>query len=74
MFFEGFKLQRIELSEAALRVRHGGSGPPVLLLHGHPRTHRHCRSPETKPFVLTQDVIARQPVAPNDRLHVPEPV
>jgi len=22
-----------------LRVRHGGSGPPVLLLHGHPRTH-----------------------------------
>jgi haloacetate dehalogenase len=22
-----------------LRVRHGGSGPPLLLLHGHPRTH-----------------------------------
>nr|WP_246705279.1 alpha/beta hydrolase [Rhizobium sp. RM] len=22
-----------------MRVRHGGSGPPVLLLHGHPRTH-----------------------------------
>ena len=23
----------------ALRVRHGGDGPPVVLLHGHPRTH-----------------------------------
>ncbi|HEV2675414.1 MAG TPA: alpha/beta hydrolase [Aliidongia sp.] len=37
--FEGFSLDRIELPEATLRVRHGGSGPPVLLLHGHPRTH-----------------------------------
>ncbi|WP_225767303.1 alpha/beta fold hydrolase [Inquilinus sp. Marseille-Q2685] len=37
--FEGFALERIELPEAVLRVRHGGAGPPVLLLHGHPRTH-----------------------------------
>ncbi|MGF6229208.1 haloacetate dehalogenase [Inquilinus ginsengisoli] len=37
--FEGFALQMIELPEATLRVRHGGSGPPALLLHGHPRTH-----------------------------------
>jgi haloacetate dehalogenase len=37
--FEGFKLERVELPEATLRVRHGGSGPAVLLLHGHPRTH-----------------------------------
>jgi haloacetate dehalogenase len=37
--FEGFALETIELPEATLRVRHGGSGPPVLLLHGHPRTH-----------------------------------
>jgi haloacetate dehalogenase len=37
--FDGFKLEMIELPEATLRVRHGGSGPPVLLLHGHPRTH-----------------------------------
>src|SRR5947209_4702063 len=22
-----------------IRVRHGGSGPPLLLLHGHPQTH-----------------------------------
>ncbi|GAA5535078.1 alpha/beta hydrolase [Deinococcus aluminii] len=37
--FEDFRLDRIRLSEATLRVRSGGSGPPVLLLHGHPRTH-----------------------------------
>jgi haloacetate dehalogenase len=37
--FDGFKLEMIELPEATLRVRHGGSGPPILLLHGHPRTH-----------------------------------
>lgn len=38
-FFTGFELERVELGDVALRVRHGGSGPPVLLLHGHPRTH-----------------------------------
>jgi haloacetate dehalogenase len=37
--FDGFELERIELAEATLRVRHGGTGSPVLLLHGHPRTH-----------------------------------
>jgi haloacetate dehalogenase len=37
--FEDFALERIELDDATLRVRHGGDGPPVLLLHGHPRTH-----------------------------------
>ncbi|SMB86454.1 alpha/beta fold hydrolase [Deinococcus hopiensis] len=37
--FEEFTLERVELPDATLRVRHGGSGPPVLLLHGHPRTH-----------------------------------
>ena len=37
--FEGFALDSIALPEATLRVRHGGEGPPVLLLHGHPRTH-----------------------------------
>jgi haloacetate dehalogenase len=39
MFFEGFVLQTVECGEVALRVRHGGAGPPVVLLHGHPRTH-----------------------------------
>ena len=37
--FEGFSLERIDTGEATLRVRHGGSGPPLLLLHGHPQTH-----------------------------------
>ncbi|MDQ3822835.1 MAG: alpha/beta hydrolase [Actinomycetota bacterium] len=37
--FDGFALERIDVGEAVLRVRHGGSGPAVLLLHGHPRTH-----------------------------------
>lgn len=37
--FDNFRLEFIEVPEAILRVRHGGSGSPVLLLHGHPRTH-----------------------------------
>ncbi len=37
--FDGFTMARVDVGEAVLRVRHGGSGPPVLLLHGHPRTH-----------------------------------
>ena len=37
--FEGFELTTVETPEAAIRVRRGGSGPPLLLLHGHPQTH-----------------------------------
>jgi haloacetate dehalogenase len=37
--FPGFALDLVEVGDVTLRVRHGGSGPPVLLLHGHPRTH-----------------------------------
>jgi haloacetate dehalogenase len=37
--FDGFTLTRIKTSEAELRVRIGGQGPPLLLLHGHPQTH-----------------------------------
>src|SRR4051794_7173635 len=39
MIFEGFALDQVDAGDAVLRVRHGGSGPPVVLLHGHPRTH-----------------------------------
>ena len=37
--FDGFTLDRIPMGEVTLRVRYGGHGPPVVLLHGHPRTH-----------------------------------
>jgi haloacetate dehalogenase len=37
--FEGFQLSQIELPEVSLRVRHGGAGPPLLLLHGYPESH-----------------------------------
>ena len=39
MLFEGFELEMIRTGEATILVRHGGSGSPILLLHGHPRTH-----------------------------------
>ena len=37
--FEGFELEHVDVGEVNLRVRHGGQGQPVVLLHGHPRTH-----------------------------------
>src|SRR3954454_3860965 len=36
---DGFSLRFVDVGSAVLRVRVGGSGPAVLLLHGHPRTH-----------------------------------
>jgi haloacetate dehalogenase len=37
--FEGFTDEEVDVGPAVLRVRHHpGAGPPVLLLHGHPRT------------------------------------
>ncbi|SNS43998.1 haloacetate dehalogenase [Geodermatophilus pulveris] len=39
-FFPGFEELRVDGADGVrLRVRVGGSGPPVVLLHGHPRTH-----------------------------------
>jgi haloacetate dehalogenase len=37
--FEGFAETDIEVSGARIHLRHGGSGPPLLLLHGNPLTH-----------------------------------
>src|SRR5919199_1021859 len=37
--FDGFTLAMMDTGEAIIRVRYGGSGPPLLLLHGHPQTH-----------------------------------
>ncbi len=35
----GFTLTDIRTSGATIRLRHGGKGPPLLLLHGNPLTH-----------------------------------
>ena len=37
--FDGFELHEVELDDVRVRYRSGGDGPPVVLLHGHPRTH-----------------------------------
>ena len=39
MFLEGFDVQRVALADLTINVAIAGSGPPVLLLHGHPQTH-----------------------------------
>jgi haloacetate dehalogenase len=36
---DGFSLRFVDVGSAVLRVRSAGSGPKILLLHGHPRTH-----------------------------------
>ncbi|MFI7213291.1 alpha/beta fold hydrolase [Micromonospora maritima] len=36
--FDDFTDERIDVGDVELRVRHAGQGPPVLLVHGHPRT------------------------------------
>ena len=39
LLFPGFKTLRIETPEAVIHGVVGGSGPPLLLLHGYPQTH-----------------------------------
>ncbi|HEV8032695.1 MAG TPA: alpha/beta hydrolase [Stellaceae bacterium] len=38
-FFPGFEERRIKTSGAEINLVTGGSGPPLLLLHGYPETH-----------------------------------
>ena len=38
-FFEGFELTTHDVPGGTLRLRRGGSGPPLLLLHGNPQSH-----------------------------------
>src|SRR6266700_4614820 len=37
--FPGFQHLDMRTSDAVIRLRHGGSGPPLLLLHGNPQNH-----------------------------------
>jgi haloacetate dehalogenase len=48
MFFPGFMLEHIAVGGGSIRLRRGGSGPPLLLLHGNPQTHAmwHAVAPE----------------------------
>ncbi len=39
MFFEGFTLETRDANGHRIRLRCGGKGPPLLLLHGNPQTH-----------------------------------
>lgn len=38
-FFDGFELKMVAVDGGELRVRVGGSGPGLLMLHGNPQTH-----------------------------------
>ncbi len=37
--FEGFESLDVDTDGARIHLRHGGNGPPLLLLHGNPLTH-----------------------------------
>ena len=48
MFFPAFTLEHVAVADGRIRLRRGGSGPPLLLLHGNPQTHAmwHAVAPE----------------------------
>lgn len=37
--FAGYEVSQVAVGDGSLRVRVGGDGPPLLLLHGYPETH-----------------------------------
>lgn len=65
--FEGFALKHVQLEEVSLRLRHGGYGPPVLLLHGHPRTHTTWH--RVAPLLITRSCALICAATDNHRSH-----
>jgi haloacetate dehalogenase len=61
--FEGFESSDVMHDGVRLRVRHAGSGPPLLLLHGHPQTsamwHRIAPSLTQRHTVFMMDLRGR---------------
>src|SRR5690606_19510157 len=39
MAFDDFATKHVACGDVCIFVRHGGEGPPLLLLHGYPQTH-----------------------------------
>ena len=71
IMFEGFAPTDIDVSGARIHLRLGGSGPPLLLLHGYPLTHvmwhkiapRLARSSPSSPPTSAATATARSPRA-----------
>jgi len=43
-FFENFTLDTVTVAGGDIRLRHGGDGPALLLVHGNPQTHAMWRA------------------------------
>lgn len=75
--FDGFSVQRVRTQGGAIHLRRGGSGDPVLLLHGYPQTHAiwHQVAPRlARRFsVIVPDLrgYGDSDRPPSDPLHVP---
>ena len=72
---DGFEARRVALAETEIFLRLGGEGPPLLLLHGYPQTHRiwHRVAPAlTRNFTLVMPDLpgyGRSKGPPPDREH-----
>lgn len=74
--FPGFSTHRIALDGVELFARIGGSGPPLLLLHGYPQTH-HCWHKIAPRLARHMTVVAadlrgygQSSIPPADELHI----
>ncbi len=76
-FFHGFSERRVAVSEGEIFCRVGGSGPPLLLLHGYPQTSAmwHRVAPELCQYftVVCADLrgYGRSHKPPTDPSHAP---